>query len=154
MDAGGRAAFRRRALDPAIRPTKPPQTVASMMTSACDMANCHRRKRTEIMPAFCTPNTATSSITTATINNLKFISRWRRAPGRGWLASADVLFPPAPASTSHPPRLAESGYPFVGGLEHPVPLGFLRSLVDKLLSFASPLVILVFAGGLRHLAPG
>jgi len=43
---------------------------------------------------------------------------------------------------------------FVGGLKHPIAIGFLRPLVDKLLGFASPLIILVFAGGIRHLAPG
>ena len=42
----------------------------------------------------------------------------------------------------------------LGGLEHAIAPGFLGTLVDELLAFAPPFVILVFAGGLRHLAPG
>jgi hypothetical protein len=39
-------------------------------------------------------------------------------------------------------------------LEHAIAPGFLGTLVDELLTFAPPLVILVFAGGLGQLAPG
>jgi hypothetical protein len=41
-----------------------------------------------------------------------------------------------------------------GGLEHAIAPGFLGTLVDELLTFVPPLVILVFAGGHGQLAPG
>ena len=68
-----RGGFRRAATAPAIMPARPPQNAVSMITSACDMANCQWRKRTEIISAFCTLNTATSSIKTKTINILNLI---------------------------------------------------------------------------------
>jgi hypothetical protein len=40
-----------------------------------------------------------------------------------------------------------------GRFKHLIALGFLGPLVDELLGFAPPFLILVFAGGLRHLAP-